>query len=191
MKQKELKERNLNGYRAIYKPDWPTAYTSSNWVGFVYEHRYLMEREMGRSLRDDEIVHHLDGNPWNNRISNLIVLSNAASHMRLHYWIDTGSNMHAAYTPSTRDDKYFCEQKETKYCKMCNTTLQYKQELYCSEECTKLDWRTTERPSKEDLIRMVKDMGYSEVGRLYNVSDNAIRKWMKAYNVNPKTLENL
>jgi transposase-like protein len=38
---------------------------------------------------------------------------------------------------------------------------------------------------------MVKDMGYSEVGRLYNVSDNAIRKWMKAYKVNHKTFEDL
>ncbi len=186
-----LRERDINGYRGIYKPDWPTAYTSNNWKGFVYEHRYLMEREMGRSLRDDEIVHHLDGNRYNNRISNLVVLSNSASHMRLHYWIDSGAKMHESYVPSEKDHRYFAEHKENTFCKICNTTLQFKQEFYCSDECAKIDKRTTERPSKEDLVRMVKDMGYSEVGRLYNVSDNAIRKWVKAYGLHPKTFENL
>lgn len=186
-----LRQRDINGYRGIYKPEWPSAYTSDNWKGFVYEHRYLMEREMGRLLTENEIVHHLDGNRYNNRLSNLIVLSDSASHMRLHHWIDSGAKMHESYTPTEKDERYFSEHTENTFCKICNTTLQFKQEFYCSDECNKLDKRKAVRPSKEDLIRMVKDMGYSEVGRLYNVSDNAIRKWMKAYNVNHKTFEDL
>jgi len=35
------------------------------------------------------------------------------------------------------------------------------------------------RPSVEILIAQVKELGYAGTGRLYNVSDNAIRKWIK------------
>ncbi len=39
------------------------------------EHRYIMERELGRKLETDEIVHHIDGNRTNNEISNLAVMA--------------------------------------------------------------------------------------------------------------------
>ena len=34
-------------------------------------HRYLMEQHIGRALLLNEIVHHKDGNKYNNKISNL------------------------------------------------------------------------------------------------------------------------
>lgn len=37
--------------------------------------KYLMECHLGRYLTEDEIVHHKDGNPLNNEIENLEVLS--------------------------------------------------------------------------------------------------------------------
>ncbi len=45
--------------------------------------RYLMEIKLGRSLKDDEEVHHIDGNPSNNDISNLKVLRHG-EHQRIH-----------------------------------------------------------------------------------------------------------
>ena len=39
------------------------------------------------------------------------------------------------------------------------------------------------RPSKEELEKMLKETNYSAVGRVYGVSDNAVRKWAKAYNI--------
>lgn len=41
--------------------------------------------------------------------------------------------------------------------------------------------RKTNRPPYDQLITEVKLFGYSAVGRKYNVSDNAIRKWIKWY----------
>jgi hypothetical protein len=37
------------------------------------------------------------------------------------------------------------------------------------------------RPEKEVLLKQIDELGYCGTGRIYNVSDNAIRKWVKAY----------
>jgi very-short-patch-repair endonuclease len=41
--------------------------------------------------------------------------------------------------------------------------------------------RQVNRPPYNQLIQEIKDLGYSATGRKYNVSDNAIRKWVKNY----------
>ena len=41
--------------------------------------------------------------------------------------------------------------------------------------------RTVERPPYEQLLREVAETSYRAVGRKYGVSDNAIRKWLRAY----------
>lgn len=38
-----------------------------------------------------------------------------------------------------------------------------------------------ERPPYEQLRAEVEALGWSGVGRKYGVSDNAVRKWMRAY----------
>ena len=45
--------------------------------------RWLMEQRLGRKLLPREQVHHINGNPLDNRIENLEVLD-AATHMRRH-----------------------------------------------------------------------------------------------------------
>lgn len=46
-------------------------------------HRQVMESYLGRKLRSNEIVHHIDGNKLNNDISNLCILSRS-EHAKLH-----------------------------------------------------------------------------------------------------------
>lgn len=45
--------------------------------------RYTAEKFIGRRLSSDEIVHHIDGNPFNNSIENLMVVSRA-EHKKIH-----------------------------------------------------------------------------------------------------------
>ena len=57
------------------------------------EHRVVMERALGRPLRSDEHVHHVDGDKQNNEVGNLRVLS-VSEHGELHsreYWHGAGN----------------------------------------------------------------------------------------------------
>lgn len=46
---------------------------------------------------------------------------------------------------------------------------------------THLKQRKIDRPSLDVLLKEVKELGYVETGKKYNVSDNAIRKCIKYY----------
>ena len=49
----------------------------------VRANRWIMEQELGRKLKPDEQVHHKNGDPLDNRLENLEVLT-VKQHMCLH-----------------------------------------------------------------------------------------------------------
>lgn len=52
--------------------------------GYVWEHRLVMAKHIGRPLHRTEVVHHIDENKLNNDISNLMLFSSQAEHIRHH-----------------------------------------------------------------------------------------------------------
>lgn len=72
------KEARLNkqGYVYIYEPGNPDAHLKGSWI---LEHRWVAAQKLGRRLRPDEQVHHINGDGTDNHPDNLAVL-NAREH---------------------------------------------------------------------------------------------------------------
>lgn len=73
-------KRKHNGYILIYCPKHPTATK----CGYVLEHRLIVEKKIGRYLKKEENVHHIDFNKSNNDIDNLMLFPTTKAHMSFH-----------------------------------------------------------------------------------------------------------
>lgn len=62
---------------------WILVKNQGYWNNQVKLHRYLMEIKLGRKLKPTEIVHHIDGDKFNNSIDNLEILDRA-KHNKIH-----------------------------------------------------------------------------------------------------------
>ncbi len=68
-----------NGYICIKKPKHPF----SNSQGYIREHRFIIEKFIGRFLQPEEASHHL-GKKTDNRPHLLMAFANNPAHMRFH-----------------------------------------------------------------------------------------------------------
>ena len=70
-----------NGYILIYKLTHPFA----TQTGYVLEHRFIVEQQIGRYLLPEETVHHVNEIKDDNRIENLMLFNGKSAHQRFHY----------------------------------------------------------------------------------------------------------
>jgi hypothetical protein len=103
------------------------------------------------------ILDHINGVYNDNRIENLrIVCPNC----------NAGLDTFAGRNTNTKKNICSCGNKKFRKSEKCNS-------------CAGEERRKVERPSVDQLLKEVEEVGYSATGRKYGVSDNAIRKWIK------------
>ena len=121
------------------------------------------------------ILDHIDGNSKNCQLSNLRWVCPNCNQQ-----LDTTGykEMRAKMRPKVITHNY---------CLNCGKTID-KNATRCVT-CSHILERKVERPSKENLEKEIYEYTFVELGKKYGISDNAIRKWCKAYNLPYKSFE--
>lgn len=153
---------NIHGYHYFYDMEHPICNSS----GRVLLHRHVASQNIGRWVLPDEDVHHIDHNKLNNNWSNLEVISKS-EHTTRH-------NIENGYTLRTEI-----------LCKVCGKLFKqtHKDQAICSLECSGVNNRKTTHPTKEELEKLVWEMPTAKLATIFKVSDKAIEKWCKKYNI--------
>lgn len=153
-------------------------------------------------------LHHINGNCADNRLENLQILcpnchsqtdnycgrNIIKNNIKKKYYCKSCHN-EIEKTPSGLCDGCYNKLIENKFdfsgipqelvvrkfstCIDCGKSID-SHSVRCNE-CNKINQRKVERPSKEELSKLIRENSFSEVGKMYGVSDNSIRKWCKYY----------
>lgn len=148
-------------------------------------------------------LHHIDGNHYNNHLENLQILCPNCHSQTEHFRgrlqkihknkqnydknviNETLNEINSILIDNTKPIKQIIKKEKTKkYCECCGKELtKGSQNKYCSYECSHK--AISKRPTKEDLIKKLIEYKNNKtaIGRYYNVSDNAVRKWMIYYEI--------
>lgn len=158
-----------NGYYMVYKPEHPKAKSE----GYIYYHILVAEEMIGRNLTKQECVHHIDKDRLNNNINNLIIFVSNSAHSAYHRGgiLISTSNKHI----------YDCKsQNSMAYCKECgNKCSSLSKHMLCIDCYNIYQRKVNNRPTKEYLTQLLLNNTYVSVGKMFGVSDNTIRKWLK------------
>lgn len=158
---------NCNGYKLIYLPNHHMAFSN----GCVYEHIVEAEKMLGRKLKKGEVVHHKDKNRENNSFNNLMVFASNGDHVSFHNGLDI-VKINDVYVAIETN-------KERNLCPICGKEKS-KTSSVCIDCCNKNKRKGI--PAKEELESLLKlKVPFTNIGDMYGVSDNAVRKWCKYY----------
>lgn len=84
--------------------------------------------------------------------------------------------------------------KTRKYLKSCSCGKKISLHAKSCKSCSGTSHRKViDRPSKDDLLNMIKTLPFLQIGEIFGVSDNAVRKWAKQYGLpfKKKDIKNL
>lgn len=165
----------MGKYLCEFAPGHPRATEE----GYVYTHVLVAEQNLGRYLKSEECVHHIDEDKYNNSPDNLMVFKSLADHSAFHKGVKAVKDGDVWCCPDKRIDNKDC-------CPICNTRYKDAQADMCID-C----WNNfrnqfvkhtgTKRPNRETLKEKIRNSNFLQIGKEYGVSDNAVRKWCKFY----------
>ena len=158
-------------------------------------------------------LHHINGQPTDNRLENLQILCpnchaktenfrgrniSHRNHKPASDWFLTEEEAEIRYQQKLSQKRIPESKKKIKrieniICPICGKEFKpIKGTKYCSLECYN-EARLELKNNRPDFIQLIKDFkelkNFVQVGKKYNVSDNAVRKWCKYYQLPDKISE--
>ena len=123
-------------------------------------------------------LHHIDGNHYNNEFSNLMILCPNCHSIQ-------EGNSGRAVKSKEEIQVIRNEARKTDVCIICGKTVT-KGGTYC-QDCYHIQSRVVDRPDREKLKELIRSTPFLQIGKMYKVSDNAVRKWCDTYGLPRKS----
>lgn len=79
--------------------------------------------------------------------------------------------------------RQFNKPKESSLCCICGKPISSRESLMCYDCMHKSQRKVKDRPGKLELAELIVKNGFSAVGRIFGVTDNAIKGWCKDYKI--------
>ncbi len=158
-----------NGYVQVISDDKQKNFDITD---YEYEHKIVAEEKViKRKLRDEEVVHHLDGNRSNNSPDNLLVIEES-QHLKLHSWMNKN-----VIIPKPE----YKERMDLGCIRCLNCEFPISNGFsYCSSKCYKeFSNKKSKIPSKKYLIELLEENSKLKIGEMFGVSNVTIKKWCK------------
>lgn len=181
-------DQYLNGRKVVKAPEGFThAFKAHSYSGKTYEYIAVAAKKLGRDIKAEEVVHHIDCDKTNNAPDNLIVLCSTRVHTILHRngcnlellkQLDDGSYdiNHDIYDP-------IVYAREHRVCSICGNPIHKDTHGTRCKLCANMMSRKVDRPSKEELKEFVWSEPTAALSKRLGVSDKAIEKWCKLYGI--------
>lgn len=162
--------------------------------GYVYTHVLIVEKKLGRLLKPEEVVHHLDEDKFNNDPENLVVFKTNADHAAFHKGCEAILDGDVYWCPGKRESLKcpICGKEKSNKSIMCYECRQlYNEERNQKIRLEKINKKLSNRALDDDFrIKLKNDIRYNSflsLAKQYEVTDNAIRKWCVKYGLPSKT----
>lgn len=126
------------------------------------------------------------------QIQNLLLntrISQTEIGNQFHVSQNTISDINTGYTWVDEDLNYPLRQKKYKYnyCIDCGEKISLKGKRCV--KCQSIHSRLIEWPDREQLKQLIRTIPFTQIGKQYGVTDNAVRKWCDNYNLPRKSSE--
>ena len=155
------KQNHAEGYILVYQPEHP----SCQKAGYIPEHRYVIEKSIGRYTKGTEVIHHINGIRSDNRLKNLMLLKDQCDHKRIHEgWIK-------------KNNKWF------KTCSGCQSYLEVNTKNFFIRKSGKMFYvckKCASLKSKKWYLKN-REKGRASAKKYYNARKDIIKKKVREY----------
>jgi len=176
---------------------WSKNTTIKDWINYKTDagRKKVLIKERGHQCQECDItewrgeqlileLHHIDGNRTNNDPLNLKLLC-CNCHSITHNW--RSRKLKKDKTVPSKRSKILTQKireiKQFPKCQNCDKLVNESRSKYCSYTCSREASRK-HIPSPENLLESFKTLkSFVQVAKHYNVSDNAVRKWVTKFDL--------
>ena len=142
-------------------------------------------------------LHHKDGDHYNNELSNLMVLcpnchsiqegnsgANAGKYTAFEKKNDSANTL--SPIPITQQNNRMVK-KVKNFC--CDCGVEISAHATRCKKCASIESHKgkTNKPPREELKKLIRTIPFLQIGKMFDVSDNAVRKWCVSYGLPKKS----